>query len=88
MNPQQMLKEYEYGVGFKYGDILKLRPGKYCSWEIVDDIVVVLQQNILNPSKYLVLAEPTPKNQNLACHGKYMKFDINGHDWEKTGESK
>ena len=86
MDAKKLLSNYQYGVGFKHGDILKPRDGvhPFPSEDCVDDTVVVIRQNALAPHQYDVIGErPNPRTPA----DRFLKADINGYDWQKIGRA-
>lgn len=82
LNAKKLIQEYEYGLGYKKGDVLVPRTG--CSphtFDVQDDEVVVIEQNCLIKHEYLVIGKKKdPKNPS----DTFVKFSVNGYEWEKA----
>ena len=86
MDTKKLLRDYQYGVGFKHGDILKPRDGvrPFPSDDCIDNTVVVLRQSALAPHQYYIVGErPNPRTPA----DRFLKAKINGHDWQKIGRA-
>ncbi len=86
MTPSELLKEYKDGVGFKINDVLKPKEGaeRWRISDVVDDKVVVIDQCSIIPHEYTVIGERAKYNSPA---DRFVKFTINGHDWEKVGRA-
>jgi hypothetical protein len=87
MDAKNLLSDYEYGVGFNRGDILEPRLGAnpFPARECINRTVVVLSQSTLAPHQYIIIAErPSPRSPS----DRFLKTEINGHDWKKVGHAK
>ena len=79
---KNLLADYDHGCGYKRGDILRPRVGSGAgTFEVKDSMVVVLERNPLAPHQYLVLGE---RENPRSPSDRFIKFDVNGHDWEKV----
>ena len=77
-----LLKDYEYGCGFKRGEKLRARQGYRCPWadSIEDGVFVVLKQSALNPSRYTVIGERLSPRDPA---DRYLKTEISGHNYDR-----
>lgn len=85
MNFKNFLKDYEAGLSYEKGDVVRVKNGAegittdYAK-EIVDGKAVVLSQCPLCPNEYLCVGE---RRKYSSPSERFMKFEINGHDWER-----
>lgn len=84
-NMTDLLAAYRVGLGFKPKDVLvpKAGSGAY-TFGVIEDTVVVLEQGCLAPHEYTVVGELA--NPSTPAE-RFVKFTINGHDWEKVGRA-
>jgi hypothetical protein len=78
-NAKKLLRNYEYGLGFKKGDVLIPRSGVLAPFGVIENKVVVLDQSLLIPHQYKVVGEhPNPRSPA----DRFVTFTINGHEWD------
>ena len=79
-----LLSAYEVGCGYRRNDVLRPRDGADpFTFGVINCEVVVLRQDSLAPHQYHVVGEAeNPKTPA----GRFIKFRINGHDWQRVGE--
>jgi hypothetical protein len=80
-----LIRDYEAGCEFRRGDKLapRKRPGlEPRTYGVVGNAVVVLSQSALIPHEYTVIGEASSYTERS---DRFVKFEINGHDWEKVG---
>ncbi len=87
MDAKKLLSDYEYGVGYKRGNLLESRDGAYPfpSQDCIDGIVVVIRQSALVPHLYDVIGE---RLNPRSPADRFLLTKINGHDWQKIGSAK
>ena len=85
--PRSLLAQYDYGFGWRRGDVLVRKQSPYQGpYATVGGKVVVIEQSALSPSNYKVVGEPTHNGQepSWAKDDKFIVFTINGYEWERA----